>query len=251
MVISLPDYSVASCFYAYVAPHLLFKDEYFWRRQTASLCRLAWNIGTCADAWEQEQRINAAWNLLVSQGHHAPQAELETDFKREICERVIQKRELFPNVLTGIKQVELLQGSHQDVLYVVTDSGNQEEVAFDTHPNDKGLPHVIGILSKIQSHTAAQMAMLVAIGRDIPDEFDDITLTKMDRAYAVQRANLIAYSRILTQWRESLSGQWEKDSIDRWLDALLEIERYTNTVLNLICEALRSTGQAMNVDTLH
>ncbi len=58
-------HSTASCFTAYLLPHVLFVGDAEERRRIARVCCLAWNIALFRQAREREQHLEGTVELIL------------------------------------------------------------------------------------------------------------------------------------------------------------------------------------------
>ena len=214
-------------------PHVLFIREQDVRRKAAMNCCLAWNISLFPDAMEREDHIDRVWEMIEADNPEAPPPGLEQGFKDDLRMLVAQKLDLFPWVRTNIPKADLIGTSTHDILRVATGNSAVEEIKVITWLNPLGLPHIIDFLRSIQQDTAAQVELLERAKR-IPRSFSDIEATQMTTSYCVQRADLVAYHRILTVWRDTQPAPSVKRVIGHWLGVLDEIEADTKAVLNIL-----------------
>jgi hypothetical protein len=171
--------------------------------------------------------------MVEADNQEAPPPGLEQGFKLDLRMLVAQKQELFPWTHTNIPKADLIGAGVHDVLRIATGTGTAEELEILAWPNPTGLPLIIEHLRSIQSDTAAQVGLLEQASRT-PGAFTDIEATQMTTAYCVQRADLVAYQRILTAWRDTQPAASVKRVIGHWLGVLAEIEADTMAVLNIL-----------------
>ena len=171
--------------------------------------------------------------MVEADNQEAPPPGLEQGFKLDLRMLVAQKQELFPWTHTNIPKADLIGAGVHDVLRIATGTGTAEELEILAWPNPTGLPLIIEHLRSIQSDTAAQVGLLEQASRT-PGAFTDIEATQMTTAYCVQRADLFAYQRILTAWRDTQPAASVKRVIGHWLGVLAEIEADTGRLTKIL-----------------
>jgi hypothetical protein len=229
--------TTASCFATYTLPYVLFVDDFQERRRIALTCCLAWNISLFQDARQREEHIAMTWNMGVDDNRPLPPpAGMEHGWKSEMRMLIAKKQDLFPYLLRTIRKVELLEQKPHDVLRVQTDD-DSHEIPLVTHPRVEGLPLIIPVLKRMREDTEKQIETLRQIA-EIPGGLSEILEPRMAMAYCSQRADLLGYHRMLTEWQETQTHPVIKRGLGQWLAVLDEIEAHTKTVLGIIIPAI-------------
>ncbi|WP_229219664.1 hypothetical protein [Rugamonas fusca] len=214
-------------------PYVLFVPDFETRKKAVMTCCLGWNISLFPGVAEREVHIERIWRMVAADTKEVHPPGLENGFKQDLRTLVNLKADLFPWLLTNIPQADLIQGDGNDVLNIATGSGDTEKIEIAWCPDPIGLPLVIDFLKSIQRDTAAQVERL-AQARLAAGVLTDIDSTRMTTAYCMQRANLIGYRRVLTIWRSTQPAPSVKRVLGHWQGVLDEIERDTQTVLNIL-----------------
>ena len=79
--------------------------------------------------------------------------------------------------------------------------------------------------------------------RATPGLIEQVVTADMATLYCAQRADLRGYHRMLTTWREETSLPEMKAGIDRFLQAVDEIEEDSKAVLEILVAALASASR--------
>jgi hypothetical protein len=229
--------TTASCFTTFMLPHILFVDDFQERQKVVATCCLAWNISLFPDADEREQHIDVTWKMVVADNREAPPPGLEEGFKRDLRMLVERKLDLFPWLMANIPTAELAKKMRHDVLCIETD-GEVEEVELVTHLDIAGLPHIIDMLRRLHKNTAEQVDLMHRVRRSggVEAVFSDLEAEQMATAYCRQRADLIGYHRMLTEWGDAEPDPSVKCLIRHWLGVIGEIEEHSKAVLALLTE---------------
>lgn len=127
--------------------------------------------------------------------------DFEEGWKRELCELIEFKRDLFPWLRMPIAKVALRRTNRHDIL-TVGPSATTGEFKLVTHPRAEGMPLIIEALREIQQNTAAQID-LVRRAMSMRGALTDAQATQIATTYCVQRADLLSYRRMFAQWHRT------------------------------------------------
>ncbi len=146
------------------------------------------------------------------------------------------KRDLFPWRFENVMAADLKQTPRGDVL--VVDNGKAvERIDLSRRPSIAGLPIITKALVQMHWDTQAQRRTLEQACAT-PGLVEQVATPDMVTAYCAQRADLRGYHRMLTAWREETSLPEMKVGIDRFLQAVNEIEDDSKAVLEILVAAL-------------
>lgn len=146
------------------------------------------------------------------------------------------KRDLFPWRFENVIEAGLKRTPRGDVL--VVDNGKAvERIDLSRPPPIEGLPIITKALVQMHGDTQAQRRTLEE-ARATPGLVEQVATPDMVTLYCAQRADLRGYHRMLTTWREEVSMPEMKAGIDRFLQAVNEIEDDSKAVLDILVAAL-------------
>ena len=146
------------------------------------------------------------------------------------------KRDLFPWRFENVMEAGLKRTPRGDVL--VVDNGKAvERIDLSRPPSIEGLPIITKALVQMHRDTQAQRRTLEE-ARATPELVEQVVTPDMVTLYCAQRADLRGYHRMLTAWREETSMPEMKAGIDRFLQAVNEIEEDSKAVLEILVAAL-------------
>ena len=232
-------HTTASCFATYLLPHVLFVADFKERQRIAKVCCLAWNIGLFPDAIERERQTEQVLDLILSDAADAAPPGFRDGFADELHMLVEIKRDLFPWRFENVMAADLKQTPRADVL--VVDNGKAvERIDLARPPLIKGLPIITKALVQMHRDTRAQRHTLEQ-ARTTSGLIEQVATPDMVTLYCAQRADLRGYHRMLTAWREEASLPEMKSGIDRFLQAVNEIEEDSKAVLEILVAALDAT----------
>ena len=200
------------------------------------MCCLAWNIGLFSDAAERERQTGQVLDMILADAADTAPPGFRGGFADELRMLVAIKRDLFPWRFENIMSVELKQTPRADVL--VVDNGHAvERIDLSRRPAIAGLPIITKALVQMHRDTQAQRRTLEQ-ARATPGLVEQVVTPDMVTLYCVQRADLRGYHRMLTAWREETSLPEMQAGIDRFLQAVNEIEEDSKAVLDVLVAAL-------------
>lgn len=234
-------HTTASCFATYLLPHVLFVADFEERQRIAKVCCLAWNIGLFPDAAERERQAGQVLDVILADAADTAPPGFRSGFADELRMLVAIKRDLFPWRFENVMEVELRQTPRVDVL--VVDNGKAvERIDLSRSPPIAGLPIITKALVQMHRDTQAQRHTLEQ-ARATPGLIEQVVTADMVTLYCAQRADLRGYHRMLTTWREETSLPEMKAGINRFLQAVNEIEEDSKVVLEILVAALASTSR--------
>ncbi len=232
-------HTTASCFATYLLPHVLFVADFEERQRIAKVCCLAWNIGLFPDAAERERQTEQVLDLILSDAAETAPPGFRKGFADELGMLVEIKRDLFPWRFENVMEADLKQTARVDVL-VVNNGKAVERIDLSRRPSIAGLPIITKALVQMHRDTQAQRHTLEQ-ARATPGLIEQVVTPDMVTLYCAQRADLRGYHRMLTAWREETSMPEMKSGIDRFLEAVNEIEADSKAVLEILVAALDAT----------
>ena len=151
------------------------------------------------------------------------------------------KRDLFPWHFDNVTKADLKCTPGMDVLRVAT-GRTVESIDLAWNPTLAALPVITKVLVQAHTYTKAQRSTLEQAAAT-PRLIEQAVSPDMATAYCVQRADLRGYHRMLTTWREETSLPEMKAGIDRFLQAVNEIEEDSKAVLEILVAALASASR--------
>lgn len=229
-------HTTASCFATYLLPHVLFVADFEERQRIAKVCCLAWNIGLFPDVTERERQAGQVLDLILADAAETVPSGFRDGFADELRMLVETKRDLFPWRFENVMAADLKQTPRGDVL--VVDSGAAvERIDLARPPPIEGLPIITKALVQTHRDTQAQRHTLEE-AHATPGLVERVATPDMVTLYCAQRADLRSYHRMLTAWREETSLPEMKAGIDRFLQAVNEIEENSKAVLEILVAAL-------------
>jgi len=232
-------HTTASCFATYMLPHVLFVADFEERERIARVCCLAWNIGLFPDAAERAHHIENTLALFFDGEEALPPPGVRQGYGEELHMLADLKRDLFPWRFENVMEVGLKRTPRGDVL--VVDNGKAvERIDLSRPPPIEGLPIITKALVQMHGDTQAQRRTLEE-ARVTPGLVEHVATPDMVTLYCAQRADLRGYHRMLTAWREEASMPEMKAGIDRFLQAVNEIEEDSKAVLDILVAALDAT----------
>lgn len=235
-------HSTASCFTAYLLPHVLFVGDVEERRRIARVCCLAWNIALFPNAREREQHVEGTVALILRDAMAdpcPPPPGFRQGFADELRWLMEAKRDLFPWQLANVTDVRLEPGSEGTDALAVDADRTTERTEMVLRPSVMGAHIVLKALAEMHRSTQAQRATLEQAARTNPELLGQAVGRDMLTAYCVQRAELRSYGRMLRQWREEVGSEPElKAGVGRFLVAVDEIEDDTKAVVDVLATAL-------------
>ena len=131
---------------------------------------------------------------------------------------------------------DLEQTTRADIL-IVDNGKTVERIELARRLPIAGLPIITKTIVQIHKDTQAQRNTLEQ-ARATPGLIEQVATWEMVTAYCAQRADLRGYYRMLTAWREEASLPEMKSGIDRFLQAINEIEADSKAVLEILFAAL-------------
>ncbi len=217
-------------------PHVLFVADFEERERIARVCCLAWNIGLFPDARDRERHIENTLALFFDGEEPPAPPGVRQGYGEELHMLADLKRDLFPWRFENAMAADLKQTPRADVL--VVDNGKAvERIGLSRRPSIAGLPIITKALVQMHRDTQAQRHTLEQ-ARATPGLVEQVATPDMVTLYCVQRADLRGYHRMLTAWREETSLPEMKSGIDRFLQAVNEIEEDSKAVLEILVAAL-------------
>ena len=229
-------HTTASCFATYLLPHVLFVADFEERQRIAKVCCLAWNIGLFPDAAERERQTERVLDVILSDVTDPAPPGFQEGFADELRVLVETKRDLFPWRFENVMAADLKQTPRADVL--VVDNGKiVERIDLSRRPSIAGLPVITKALVQVHRDTQEQRRTLEQ-ARATPGLVEQVATPDMVTLYCVQRADLRGYHRMLTAWHEETSMPEMRVGIDRFLQAVNEIEEDSKAVLDILVAAL-------------
>ena len=234
-------YTTASCFATYLLPHVLFVADFEERQRIAKVCCLAWNIALFPDAAERERQTGQVLDMILTDAADKAPPGFRDGFADELRVLVQIKRDLFPWRFENVMEAELKQTSRADVL-VVNNGEAVERIDLSRPPPIEGLPIITKALVQMHGDTQAQRHTLEQ-ARATPGLIEEVATPDMVTLYCAQRADLRGYHRMLTAWREETSMPEMKAGVDRFLQAVNEIEEDSNAVLEILVAALDTASR--------
>jgi len=233
---SVKRHSTASCFATYLLPHVLFVDDFEERERIAKVCCLAWNIALFPDHAERERQTEQVLDVILSDAVDPPPPGFRDGFADELRMLVETKCDLFPWRFENVMDADLKRTPRADVL--VVDNGTAvERIDLSRPPSIGGLPIITKALVQMHRDTQAQRHTLEQ-ARATPGLIEQVATPDIVTLYCVQRADLRGYHRMLTAWREETALPEMKSGIDRFLQAVNEIEEDSKAVLEILVAAL-------------
>ena len=232
-------HTTASCFATYLLPHVLFVADFEERQRIAKVCCLAWNIGLFPNDAERERQTEQVLGMILADAAETAPPDFRDGFADELRMLVETKRDLFPWRFENVMEADLKQTPRADVL--VVDNGKAvEHIDLSRRPPIEGLPIITKALVQMHRDTQAQRRTLEKACAT-PGLVEQVATPDMVTAYCAQRADLRGYHRMLTAWREETSMPEMKAGIDRFLQAVNEIEEDSKAVLEILVAALDDT----------
>ena len=232
----MKSHTTASCFATYMLPHVLFVADFEERERIIRVCCLAWNIGLFPDAAERAHHIENTLALFFD-GEEAPTPPgVRQGYGEELHMLADLKRDLFPWRFETVMDAGLERTPRGDVL--VVDNGKVVEcIGLTPPPPIEGLPIITKAVARMHGDTQAQRRTLEK-ARATPGLVEHVATPDMVTLYCAQRADLRGYHRMLTAWREETSMPEMKAGIDRFIQAVDEIEDDSKVVLGILVAAL-------------
>jgi len=193
-------HTTASCFAAYLLPHVLFVADFEERQRIARVCCLAWNIGLFPDAAERDRQTEQVLDVILADAAEMAPPGFRDGFAGELRMLVEAKRDLFPWRFENVMDAGLKRTPRGDVL--VLDNGKAvERINLSRPPPIEGLPIITKALVQIHGDTQAQRRTLEE-ARATPGLVEHVVTPDMVTLYCAQRADLRGYHRMLTAWRD-------------------------------------------------
>ena len=214
---------------------MLFVADFKERQRIAKVCCLA-NIGLLPDDAERERQTSHVLEMILTDAADTAPSDFRQGFADELQMLVESKRDLFLWRFENVMAADLEQTPHADIL--VVDSGEAvERIELAQRLPIAGLPIITKTLVQMHKDTQAQRNTLEQ-ARATPGLIEQVATREMVTAYCAQRADLRGYHRMLTAWREDASLPEMKAGIDRFLQAINEIEADSKVVLDILVAAL-------------
>ena len=230
-------HSTASCFATYLLPHVLFVGDFEERQRIAKICCLAWNIALFPDAAERERQTAQVLGTILADTADTAPPDFRQGFADELRMLVEIKCDLFPWRFENVMAADLEPTSRADILIV--DNGEAvERIELARRPPIAGLPIIAKTLVQMHKDTQAQWHMLEQARATTPGLIEQVATPDMVTAYCALRADLRGYHRMLTAWRDETPLPEMKSGIDRFLQAVNEIEADSKAVLDILVAAL-------------
>ena len=229
-------HTTASCFATYMLPHVLFVADFEERERIAWVCCLAWNIGLFPDAAERARHVENTLALFFDGEKAPPPPGARQGYGEELHMLAGLKGDLFPWRFETVINAGLERAPRGDVLTV--DNGEAvEHIGLAPPPSIEGLPVITKAIVQMHGDTQAQRRTLEEASAT-PGLVEQVATPDMVTLYCVQRADLRGYHRMLTAWREQVSMPELEAGIDRFLQAVNEIEDDSKAVLAILVAAL-------------
>jgi hypothetical protein len=229
-------YTTASCFAIYLLPHVLFVADFEERERIAQVCCLAWNIGLFPDAAERARHVENTLALFFDGEEAPPPPGVRQGYGEELHMLADLKRDLFPWRFETVMEASLKRTPRGDVL-VVNNGGAVERISLSRPPPIEGLPIITKVLVQMHRDTQTQRRTLEEASAT-PGLAEQVATPDMVTASCAQRADLRGHHRMLTAWREGTSMPEMKAGIDRFIQAVNEIEEDSKAVLKTLVAAL-------------
>ena len=232
----MKPHSTVSCFATYLLPYVLLVADFKERQRIAKVCCLAWNIGLFPDQAERERQTAQVLETILADTADTAPSDFRQGFADELRMLVESKRDLFPWRFENVVAADLEPTPRADILIV--DNGKAvERIELARRLPIAGLPIITKTLVQMHKDTQAQRNTLEQ-ARATPGLIKQVATREMVTAYCAQRADLRGYHRMLTAWREEASLPEMKSGIDRFLQAINEIEADSKSVLDILVAAL-------------
>jgi len=229
-------HTTASCFAIYVLPHVLFVADLEERQRIAQVCCLAWNLALFPDAAECERHTEQVLDVILADAAETAPLDVRDSFADELRMLVEAKRDLFPWRFGNVIEAGIKRTPRGDVLAV--DNGKAvERINLSRPPPIEGLPIITKALVQMHRDTQAQRRTLEE-ARTTPGLVEHVATPDMVTLYCAQRADLRGYHCMLTAWHEETSMPEMKAGIDRFLQAIEDIEEDSKAVLEILAAAL-------------
>ena len=234
---TVKPHSTASCFATYLLPHVLFVADFAERQRIAKVCCLAWNIALFPDAAERERQTAQVLEVILAAAADTAPPDFRQGFADELRMLVETKRDLFPWRFENVMAADLEPTPRADILIV--DNGKAvERIELARRLPVAGLPIITKTLVQMHKDTQAQRNTLEQARATTPGLIEQVATPDMVTAYCAQRADLRGYHCMLTAWREETSLPEMQAGIDRFLQAVNEIEEDSTAVLDILVAAL-------------
>ena len=229
-------HSTASCFATYLLPHVLFVADFEERQRISKVCCLAWNIALFPDDAERKRQTAQVLEVILADMTGTAPSDFRQGFADKLRMLVEIKRDLFPWRFENVMAADLKQTPHAEILIV--DNGKAvKRIELARRLPIAGLPVITKALVKMHQDTQAQRNTLEQ-ARATSGLIERVVTPDMVTIYCAQRADLRGYHRMLTAWRDETSLPEMKSGIDRFLQAVNEIEEDSKAVLGILVAAL-------------
>ncbi len=188
------------------------------------------------DAAERARHVGSTLALFFDGKEAPPPPGARQGYGEELHMLADLKRDLFPWRFENVMEARLERTPRGDVL--VVDNGKAvERISLSKPPPIEGLPIITKALVQMHRDMQAQRQTLEEASAT-PGLVEHVATPDMVTLYCAQRADLRGYHRMLTAWREETDMPEMKAGIDRFIQAVNEIENDSKAVLDILVAAL-------------
>lgn len=194
------------------------------------MCCLGWNIALFRQPAEREKQINRIWERIAHDANETP-AGLEELFKRQLRAIVEQKLTFFPAREQSIDMPFLSSADGYDILCIQLEHGT-EDIYLATNPSGNMFTALVEQLKTMMTSTRGEADRVQKL-QSVPLALSDVERTQIAIVYSIQRADLVAYHRMLKKWQKEERDPQTISLIEHWLKGIAEMDALAADIVRL------------------